>query len=217
MSGNSHKFSFLFVPILFLVLSYLIIFLILHPFFGAISSTTDFLFYDKPQSSGQLKDIFTSTPATSQKRIRLSTITFPVYGTRFGQLEIPAAAIKADLYFGDGTEELNNGVGIYNGSFIPGYGRTILVAGHNHTFFHTLGNAKTGDSIKIGTNYGEYVYKITKAQVHSVNDRTAYDINANKENLILYTCYPFNCIGLTQQRYYVYAEYVSGPEIDKQG
>ena len=34
------------------------------------------------------------------------------------------------------------------------------------------------------------------------------------ENLILYTCYPFDALGFTPNRYFVYASYTSGPELD---
>jgi sortase A len=35
----------------------------------------------------------------------------------------------------------------------------------------------------------------------------------------MYTCYPFDELGLTNDRFYVYAEYVSGPQVksDEQG
>ena len=44
---------------------------------------------------------------------------------------------------------------------------------------------------------------------------TAYDLAADQESLILYTCYPFDEIGLTSQRFFVYADYTSGVVIDK--
>lgn len=47
-------------------------------------------------------------------------------------------------------------------------------------------------------------------------DRTAYDLSADYENLIMYTCYPFDALGLTPQRYFVYAKLVSGTPIDKE-
>ena len=107
------------------------------------------------------------------------------------------------------------GVGIYNGSFIPGYGKTILVAGHNNTYFNGLKYAKKGQIIKIRTNYGNYRYEITDTQIKDKNDRSAYDLSADHENLILYTCYPFDELGLTPNRFFVYAKPVSGPVIDK--
>lgn len=110
---------------------------------------------------------------------------------------------------------LRNGVGIYSGSAIPGYGKTILVAGHNNTYFNGLKYAKPGQIIRIRTNYGNYQYEITDTQVKDQSDSTAYDFDAKEENLILYTCYPFDELGMTPNRFFVYAKFVSGPIIDK--
>ncbi|MDF2568387.1 MAG: hypothetical protein K0R90_1843, partial [Oscillospiraceae bacterium] len=41
----------------------------------------------------------------------------------------------------------------------------------------------------------------------------AYDLSQKKEQLILYTCYPFNTLGLTSKRFFVYADKISGPQI----
>ena len=79
----------------------------------------------------------------------------------FGELIIEDCQINAKLFFGDGSTALNNGVGIYNGSSIPGYGKTILVAGHNNTYFNGLKYAEKNQKIKIRTSYGNYIYEIT--------------------------------------------------------
>lgn len=215
---RSHKAGFILIPIVFLLIGYLLIFLLIEPFLSAYQSTVSLLFFNSDQqNSPRLSNIFTAPPKQKLAEVKLSDITFPQYGTRFGRLTISDASIRADLYFGDETDELKKGVGLYSGSFIPGYGRTILIAGHNHTYFHTLGNVKTGDTVLIETNYGQYTYQITKTQILPFDDPSAYDLNKNAENLILYTCYPFNDLGLTPKRFFVYADKLSGPTIDKQG
>lgn len=217
MNLGKNKIKFVLIPFAFLVIGYLIVFLMLSPFLNKITSTTDLLFLNTNVQNKPIGNIFSSAPAQSKSSIKLDEITFPQYGTKFGRLTISSASVEADLFFGDGSQELKSGVGLYNGSFIPGYGGTILIAGHNHTYFHKLGQVKVGDDIKIETNYGTYQYKVTKAEVKDATDKTAYDLESKKENLVLYTCYPFDCLGLTPQRYYVYADYLSGPKIDKQG
>lgn len=217
MNVHGNKSKFILVPFCFLAIGYLIISLMALPFLKTMTSAKGLLFFDSKVQSKPLGNIFSSAPGKQGKLVNLSEIVFPQYGMKFGKLTISSASIEADLYFGDDSEELKEGVGLYNGSFIPGYGGTILIAGHNHTYFHQLGQAKTGDSITIETNYGTYQYQIIKTQVKDATDKTAYDLDSEKENLVLYTCYPFDCIGLTPQRYYVYADYLSGPKIDKQG
>lgn len=149
------------------------------------------------------------------KSVPLSSITYPKIGEQFGEIIIEDCQIHAKLFFGDGNVELNNGVGIYPGSFIPGYGKTMLMAGHNNTYFNGLKYAKVGQKVKIRTSYGNYTYEITDIKVKDHNDRTAYDLAAQTENLIMYTCYPFDELGLTPNRCFVYAKFVSGPVIDK--
>lgn len=152
---------------------------------------------------------------TTNKPVNISSFKFPSYGNQFGQLIINDCKIDAKLFFGDGDIALRNGVGVYNGSFIPGYGRTILIAGHNNTFFNGLKYAEEGQLVTIRTSYGNYTYKITGTAVKKYDDSSAYDLTANKESLVMYTCYPFDEIGYTYKRFFVYAEPVSGAEIDK--
>ena len=64
------------------------------------------------------------------------------------------------------------------------------------------------------TEYGEYHYTVTGTRVATDTDTTAYDLDATEENLIMYTCYPFDALGYTPLRYFVYAKYVSGPVIE---
>ena len=215
--NRSYKKRFCFFPLLFFVLGYFIVLLMVAPFANTITSTTNLFLFNSEIASKPLKNIFTSAPVSQQQFVKLSEIEFPQYGMKFGQLSISSASIQADLYFGDDSDELKNGVGLYNGSSIPGYGKTVLVAGHNHTYFHTLGQVQIGDQITIETNYGTFFYKVTNTQVKDATDGSAYDLSSKTENLVLYTCYPFDCLGLTPERYYVYADYLSGPQIDTQG
>ena len=167
------------------------------------------------QSSQEASKPEKETSKTEKETVSISSFTCPSYDNQFGELIIEDCQIHAKLFFGDSDIALRYGVGIYNGSFIPGYGKTILVAGHNNTYFNGLKYAEKGQIVKIRTNYGNYKYEITDMQVRDHTDRTAYDLKANKENLIMYTCYPFDELGLTPNRYFVYAKFVSGPVIDK--
>lgn len=155
------------------------------------------------------------TEDPKQETVPISSITYPKVGEQFGELIIEDCQINDKLFFGDGNVELRNGVGIYNGSFIPGYGRTILVAGHNNTYFNGLKYAEKGQKVKIRTSYGNYTYEITDVQIKLASDTSAYDLAADYENLIMYTCYPFDELGLTPYRCFVYGKLVAGPIIDK--
>ena len=95
----------------------------------------------------------------------------------------------------------------------PG-GKTILLAGHNNTFFNDLQHAEADATVTITTHYGVYTYEVTGTEILDYQDETAYDFTRTDENLILYTCYPFDALGFTPNRFFVYAKYVSGPVLD---
>ncbi len=61
---------------------------------------------------------------------------------------------------------------------------------------------QVGQRVEIKTSYGNYMYEITDTAVKKATDRSAYDLSADYENLIMYTCYPFDEFGLTSQRYF---------------
>jgi sortase A len=145
--------------------------------------------------------------------VNADDVDFPGIDKQFGELSIKGRSVKAKLFFGDGTIPLRNGVGIYAGSFIPGYGKTILVAGHNNTYFNGLKNVKKKDVVTIKTSYGNYKYEVTGTKVVSADDDSAYDLTSDEENLVMYTCYPFDELGLTEKRFFVYAKKISGPTI----
>lgn len=162
--------------------------------------------------SNSFENIFVPTTNTADT-IDASEVEFPNIDKQFGELKIKGRDVDAKLFFGDGKIPLRNGVGVYAGSFIPGYGKTILVAGHNNTYFNGLKNVKKGDIVKINTSYGNYEYKVRDTKLYNAKSKKSYDLNADKENLILYTCYPFDTIGLTEKRFFVYADKISGPKI----
>lgn len=168
---------------------------------------------EEPEESSEVKA--EPKKPLNAKTVPITTIEMPRYSDQFGELIIEDCGIKVPLFFGDGNAQLNNGVGIYAGSGIPGYGRPIMVAGHNVTYFNGLKYAKEGQIVLIRTSYGNYRYEITGVEVHDKDDASAYDLEAEEETLTMYTCYPFDMIGLTPNRCFVYAKFLSGPVLDK--
>ena len=212
--------GFLILPSIFFVVIYLLGYLVLMPSSSLISAA-GLMFSDSARDySTEYNNIFVpvsenENETDSNKKLPISEIQYPKTGEQFGELIIEDCSIDNNLFFGDGNVALRNGVGIYNGSFIPGYGKTILVAGHNNTYFNGLKNAEAGQKVTIKTSYGNYTYEITEIAVKKATDASSYDLSADYENLIMYTCYPFDELGLTDKRFFVYAKYVSGPQIDK--
>ncbi len=218
--------NFVILPIIFCVLILGICTAVVYPstygliavsnlFFSGTGETKSSKYENIFVPVAEEEDVYDPDKPQTPRTVPISSIQYPVYGDLFGELIIEDCQIQDNMFFGDGDVQLNNGVGVYSGSFIPGYGRTILVAGHNNTYFNGLKYAKAGQKVKLRTSYGNYTYEITDVQVKLSTDKTAYDLLAEKENLIMYTCYPFDELGLTPYRCFVYAKFVSGPVIDK--
>ncbi len=205
--------NFIVFPLILCAVMFAAAFAVSAPFLSNIFSIGAMFMSDKQVDYSKAYDnIFVPTD-TNADTVDASDIEFPGINKQFGELSIKGRDVDAKLFFGDSSVPLRNGVGIYAGSFIPGYGRTILVAGHNNTYFNGLKNVRKGDIVKISTSYGNYKYKITGTKLTTDKDKKAYDLSADKENLVLYTCYPFDSLGLTNQRFFVYAEKESGPVI----
>ena len=217
-TGNSQRKGFILFPLVFFLVGYILIFAVM---FSTVSQYVGMLslVFDTSTPSfdteGKNHLDLSSKPQEDDGTVVLSEIVYPEEGDLYAKITIPTADIDCNLYYGDGKSQLKKGAGTYMGAFIPGYDRTTLIAGHNHTYFTTLWKIKEGDSIFIETSYGEYEYRVSDIKIADHDDDTAYDLLKKEENIILYTCYPFVLQGFYQERYFVYGEYVSGPLIDK--
>lgn len=132
-----------------------------------------------------------------------------------GTVTVEDAGIECDIYYGDTQADLRHGACCYDGKpgHIPGGGKTMLIGAHNNTYFHTLGEAEIGSLVQIETYYGSYTYEVYDTAVVREDDPTVYDLNADTETLILYTCYPFDQLSRTYYRYFLYCKPVWGQPI----
>jgi len=173
------------------------------------------LFMKTDSGSYQVEDFMSETmPSVDEEKdvVYLSDITFPTYNTVYGQIIIPSAEIDCPLVYGDSNEALQKGAGQYMGSRILGYGGTTLIGGHVSRHFATLPRVQVGDMIEIRTTYGVYTYQVRHTGIHSAKDESVYDLSREDENLVLYTCHYQNvALGSVNGRYFVCADYVSGP------
>lgn len=152
--------------------------------------------------------------ALKKDTVHVSEVDWPTEGQQYGELSCERIQLATPVYFGDSNDILRVGTGQYNGSFIPGYDRTIMLCSHNTTFFKPLQFVETGDIFTFKTNYGVYEYEVVETRVADHEDRSAYDLSKQEEQLILYTCYPFETLATTKtDRLFVYCKKISGPTV----
>jgi sortase A len=133
----------------------------------------------------------------------------PVNGEVSGLLEIPK--INAELAIVEGTDpnDLEKGVGHYQGSFYPDENGQIVLSGHRDTVFRRAGELELGDILTVIMPYGNYHYEIVETRIVSADDTSIITLQDSEEELILTTCYPFSYIGDAPDRYIMYAKKVT--------
>jgi sortase A len=218
--------TYILIPILYVAIGVFVVYLIYRPYVDTGVAIINMLDSYKPEgvvNADEPRDLFsesttqeseeTKSPENEENTVSGYDITSPSEGDKYGVLEIECIGVIADLYYDDNADVLMKGVGQYTGSYMPGNDKPILIAGHNNSYFHNIGNLKEGDIIKITTHYGVYEYCVTGHLLSTNHDASAYDLSQDKEQLIIYTCYPFYTLGITPQRWFVYADKISGPKI----
>ena len=159
--------------------------------------------------------VVSSSKESKKKNIKINDlkkrlVEYPSYGDVFASIKIPTLEIESNVYHGDALRLLKYGVGHHAGTYFPGEGGTILIAGHNtYAQFRNLPNIKLNDQILIEAVYGNYTYKVDKTDILEAKDfNETLSINDEKEVLILYTCYPVDIPGFKTKRFIVYASLV---------
>lgn len=146
----------------------------------------------------------------SKKVLKIDSVkkrltSYPAYGSKYANIKISAIDLNLPVYYGDNLEILSHGIGHYAGSYFPGEGGTIILAGHNNPgYFDQILNLKKNDKVVIDSDYGTFEYAVDSTNIVSENDLSAFPIQNEKEMLILYTCYPLG-VGHKTERYVVYA------------
>lgn len=203
------------VSLSFLLLGYGLIYALAKPFIRPLSSIYSLITSEfGPDFNGIKKNLYSTKDNEQTDFIDLKDVVIPEVGDQYGKISISKIGLQVDLYYGDSAEILMHGVGQFQGSFLPGFNRTTLIAGHAVPYFLGFEELKIGDEIKISTHYGKFKYLINSIKVGKFNDESMYDLGQDQqEQLILYTCYPIGVVGFKTDRLFVYAKKISGTTI----
>ncbi|WP_273127481.1 class D sortase [Bacillus weihaiensis] len=132
----------------------------------------------------------------------------PELGENIGELFIPKLKASLPIFHGTNEEELAKGVGHFAGSVLPGENDNSVLSGHRDTVFRNLGEVGKGDLLIVKTEAGEFTYKVKKVRIVDSDDRTVI-VPKPKATLTVSTCYPFDFIGASPERYILIADLVS--------
>ena len=122
--------------------------------------------------------------------------------------------VSCKIYFGMSDHALLEGVAQLSTTSLPGFGKPIMLYGYSWTYFSGLEKYEVGDKIKITTNYGVYRYEVSEVITFKSSEKAPYDLNEEKEKLILCADSPFGAYKTEKGgTFCVIAEKVSGPEV----
>lgn len=210
--------AYIYMPLIFIIAGYGILWAAAAPVFELLYNVGSMiLVQDVPDFDVNMINSFVDTGQTVEEQpesVAFEDVQIPTFREQYGELSCDRIGLSAPVYFGDSNDILRVGVGQYIGSFYPGFGRVIMLCAHNTTFFRPLQLVEIGDVFVFKTNYGVFQYQVTDTAIKDHKDASAYDLLLDREQLIMYTCYPFErMVGTKTDRLFVYCDKIAGPDV----
>jgi sortase A len=154
-----------------------------------------------------MQKVQTDAPAVTPSRIRADAkryreASWP--GAPIGRIRIPRLGLKMIVVNGTDERTLRRGPGRYLGSYMPGEGQLVYVAGHRTTYsapFSDIDALKQGDRVTLELPYGTFEYRIARSVIVGASD-TKVLRSDGRELLALQSCHPRF---FASQRYIAYA------------
>lgn len=163
-------------------------------------------------SSSVLTDDFVGSDNT-KNNVHFNEIEQPDINCSYAKLG--SDGIDSKIFFGLTEEALLEGVCQLSSTSLPGLGKPIMIYGYNSTYLYGIENIAEGDIITVTTNYGVYGYSVEYTGKFDKDTNPPYDLEAEKETLIVCTDYPFDEYKTEfSETYCVIAHKVSGPAVD---
>ena len=172
---------------------------------GTSSVTLNGTLWNQPVPTEGTVPVPTPAVITAESANGRLVTPFFYIGQQIGTLRFPSLTLEVKAFQGDSEQEFRQGAGHYTGSFLPGQGGNILVAGHRTSYFRKFEYLKIGDSVVFDTNYGRFTYKVREFRIINGSD-TSIALPTVQEQLTMYTCYPFTFIGNAPKRYVVFCD-----------
>jgi sortase A len=125
-----------------------------------------------------------------------------------GRIEIPALALSAPITADYDVNSLHRGVGHIPGTAVPGGLGTVGLAGHRDSFFRPLRKIAVKMDVRLIDKTGTYHYVVDSTEIVSPDKVDVLDI-ADRPELTLITCFPFDYVGAAPERFIVHAHLLS--------
>ena len=111
----------------------------------------------------------------------------PKFGEMYAVLSCTAFDISIPVYWGSNSELYEHGACQSTASAIIGDDSNTVISAHEDTFFAELYKLKTGDTVTLKTNYGQFKYTV-KESITFNKKESKYVSPSTEPKLTLYTC-----------------------------
>lgn len=127
-------------------------------------------------------------------------VPFFYIGEKIGTIKFPSIDHSVDAIQGDEEAQFRLGAGHSLRSYMPGQNNNSVFGAHRTTYFKKFENIKVGDAVNFEAVYGYFKYKIDEIRIINGGDNSVA-LETRKEQLTLYTCYPFIYFGNAPKRF----------------
>ncbi len=154
------------------------------------------------------------SPALSRKEARAEQRAIAIAARRYrrslktgdplGRIRVPRLGLSIVVVTGTNEASLEKGPGWYTGTYLPGEGQLIYIAGHRTTYlapFAHIDSMRRGDLVRLELPYATMLYRVTSHVVVPADD-VARLRSHGREVIALQACHPRF---FATHRYIVYA------------
>jgi sortase A len=157
----------------------------------------------KPQPKAPTLVAARAEIAVAARKYRLATHE----GDAIGRIQVKRLGLN--MVFVDGTDDgtLQKGPGRFLGTYMPGEGQLIYIAGHRTTYlapFSHIEHLRAGDPVVLSMPYGTFTYRITRHIIVPSDDLAVLQSHG-REVVALQACHPRF---FATHRYIAYAKLV---------
>lgn len=117
----------------------------------------------------------------------------PDIGDGLARIQIPKIDLNWVVVEGVGVEALKKGPGHFPGTAYPGDAGNVVISGHRNIYgspFWRLDEIKVGDTIRMVTPTGAFLYRVTESKIVEPTDLTVIVPTPDEFRLTLTTCHP---------------------------
>ncbi len=128
-----------------------------------------------------------------------------------GELDVPRLGLSVMVREGMDATTLRRAVGHVPSTALPGQVGNFVVLAHRDTFFRRLRELQKGDTVRIVTARGRFVYTVESLEVV---EPEGISLTAPPSEAVatLITCFPFNYVGPAPRRFVATARLNEDPQ-----